>query len=114
MLEFANLIEYIKSIEPLCEKYGLARIVPPEGFGPTKVEMTSKVRFKTKLQKLTELGEGASFADGRTFTAPSFKRHADNFKVACGHRDGEEFYPSIERAYWDALKGVTTEDIQVM
>jgi hypothetical protein len=111
--EFADLTGYIKSIEPACEEYGLARVVPPEGFGPTSVDMSSKARFETKLQKLQALGEGTSFEDGRTFTVSSFRKQADKFKAARGYAAGEAAYSTIEQDYWDALKGAAGEDIQV-
>ena len=111
--EFADLTGYIKSIEPACEEYGIARVVPPEGFGPTSVNMSSKARFETKLQKLQALGEGTSFEDGRTFTVSSFRKQADKFKAARGYATGEAAYSAIEQDYWDALKGASGEDIQV-
>ena len=113
--EFADPIKYIKSIEPACEEFGLARVVPPTGFGPTDINMASKARFETKLQKLQALGEGTSFEDGRTFTVSSFRKQADKFKAARGYAAADESaYSAIEQDYWDALKGASGEDIQVI
>lgn len=59
--EFADPMEYITSIGPLGRPYGIAKIVPPEGWRMPFSLPTENFRFKTRLQRLNSL-EAASRA----------------------------------------------------
>ena len=59
--EFADPMEYITSIGPQGRPYGIAKIVPPEGWGMPFSLPTENFRFKTRLQRLNSL-EAASRA----------------------------------------------------
>lgn len=59
--EFADPMEYITSIGPQGRPYGIAKIVPPEGWRMPFELPTDNFRFKTRLQRLNSL-EAASRA----------------------------------------------------
>lgn len=59
--EFADPMEYITSIGPVGRPYGIAKIVPPEGWRMPFSLPTDSFRFKTRLQRLNSL-EAASRA----------------------------------------------------
>lgn len=61
MEEFTDPMEYISSIGPQGRQYGIAKIVPPEGWRMPFTLPTDKFRFKTRLQRLNSL-EAASRA----------------------------------------------------
>lgn len=59
--EFQDPMEYITSIGPQGRPYGIAKIVPPEGWRMPFSLPTDNFRFKTRLQRLNQL-EAASRA----------------------------------------------------
>lgn len=59
--EFVDPMEYITSIGPQGRPYGIAKIVPPEGWRMPFSLPTENFRFKTRLQRLNSL-EAASRA----------------------------------------------------
>jgi len=61
MEQFADPMKYISSIGPEGRQYGIAKIVPPEGWRMPFTLPTDKFRFKTRLQRLNSL-EAASRA----------------------------------------------------
>jgi histone demethylase JARID1 len=61
MQEFTDPMEYISSIGHLGRPYGIAKIVPPEGWRMPFTLATENFRFKTRLQRINSL-EAASRA----------------------------------------------------
>ena len=59
--QFTDPMEYISSIGEEGRRYGIAKIVPPEGWRMPFTLPTDKFRFKTRLQRLNSL-EAASRA----------------------------------------------------
>jgi len=54
--EFAKgPLEYIKSIRPLAEPYGICRIIPPDNFKPAFEVDQDKFAFKPRVQRINEL-----------------------------------------------------------
>lgn len=62
--EFQDPLQYIASIRPHAERFGLARIVPPAGFHPPFAISKENFRFKTRSQAVHELKEKASVSEG--------------------------------------------------
>lgn len=95
-----NPLTYIEKIRPIAEKYGVCKIVPPEGWDPPFVspvllpfrplrisfinisqleyfhlkciDMESDKKFETKSQLLHHIQEGVSFGDGKEYTAKEY------------------------------------------
>ena len=64
--EFVDPIKYISSIMPRAIRFGICRIVPPEGWtNPTQVDFESKKKFATKLQRMSLMQEGRAMGDGQ-------------------------------------------------
>ncbi|CAM9808051.1 unnamed protein product, partial [Phaeothamnion confervicola] len=53
--EFAEPLRYIEGIRAEASKYGVCKIVPPEGWAPRFVHQPDKLRFQTKQQELEKL-----------------------------------------------------------
>ncbi|CAM9976203.1 unnamed protein product [Hapterophycus canaliculatus] len=50
--QFAEPLEYIASIRPDAERYGICRICPPPGWKPQFAHKPDKLKFATKEQDL--------------------------------------------------------------
>jgi histone demethylase JARID1 len=59
--EFASPMKYIESIAPEAKKYGICKIIPPEGWQMPFMLETDNFRFTTRLQRLNSI-EAASRA----------------------------------------------------
>ncbi|BEJ14724.1 hypothetical protein CspHIS471_0404910 [Cutaneotrichosporon sp. HIS471] len=59
--EFTNPMAYIESIAPEAKKYGICKIIPPEGWQMPFMLETDHFRFTTRLQRLNSI-EAASRA----------------------------------------------------
>ncbi|KAF6210416.1 hypothetical protein GE061_013522 [Apolygus lucorum] len=55
MKEFDDPISYISKIRPVAEKYGICRIIPPEGWRPPFSVDLNKFTFNPRVQPLKEL-----------------------------------------------------------
>jgi [histone H3]-trimethyl-L-lysine4 demethylase len=53
--EFQDPLRYIASIRAIAEPYGLAKIVPPEGWSPPCVINKDTFKFPTRVQSVHEL-----------------------------------------------------------
>merc|ERR1711970_1626979 len=63
--EFQDPLGYISKITPEAERYGICKIVPPEGSKPrTSYPKESGLAFPTKRQKVQNLQEGKPFGSG--------------------------------------------------
>jgi len=87
-----NPLDYFEKVcRPIAERYGICKIVPPEGWNPAPfcIDTESKKRFQTKLQVIHRLQEGISYGDGVEYTV------GDYLEVA-GRRTEEwksKYYP---------------------
>lgn len=77
-----NPLEYINSIRPLAEKFGICKIVPPKGWDPPFcVDMKSSKEFQTKKQMLHRIQEGISFDDGEDYTPAEYEKMASEMSM---------------------------------
>jgi [histone H3]-trimethyl-L-lysine4 demethylase len=53
--QFLNPLEFIASIRPEAENYGICRIVPPPSFKPPFMVDTERFTFDTRIQCVSEL-----------------------------------------------------------
>lgn len=98
---------------PSAERYGICKIVPPEGWNlPNTLPMDSGKRFATKLQLINRLQEGQGFDDGKQYTLREYKAMADAFYNAWieKHHKGEEITEELlSKDYWDMVETNTKE-----
>lgn len=117
--EFACPIKYISSIMPRAIRFGICRIVPPEGWeNPTQVDFDSKKKFATKLQRMSLMQEGRAMGDGQFYNVRQYEKMADEFRakwIAEHHEDPSKVtYRDLENDYWKLIKGVSGEAVQVL
>jgi hypothetical protein len=116
--EFACPIKYISSIMPRAIRFGICRIVPPEGWeNPNQVDFDSKKKFATKLQRMSLMQEGRAMGDGQFYNVRQYEKMADDFRakwIAEHHEDPSKVtYRDLESDYWKLIKGVSGEAVQV-
>jgi histone demethylase JARID1 len=109
-----NPLTYINKIRPIAEKYGVCKIVPPQGWNPPFcIDMESDKKFETKLQLLHHIQEGVSFGDGREYTAKEYIQMAiEKTKswIAENVKDKDDDVPTkvspeyLEEGYWDIVE----------
>ncbi|ORX58008.1 JmjC-domain-containing protein, partial [Hesseltinella vesiculosa] len=56
--QFKDPLQYIESIRPEAEQYGIIKIVPPASYKPPFSLNTEKFRFRTRIQKLNSMEGG--------------------------------------------------------
>ena len=56
--EFADPMQYIKSIRPIAEPAGICKIIPPSGWNPKCWIDRSTFKCRTRVQRLNELDGG--------------------------------------------------------
>jgi len=117
--EFACPIKYISSIMPRAIRFGICRVVPPEGWeNPTQVDFDSKKKFATKLQRMSLMQEGRAMGDGQFYNVRQYEKMADEFRakwIAEHHEDPSKVtYKDLENDYWKLIKGVSGEAVQVI
>ncbi|KAF4763354.1 hypothetical protein HAV15_000627 [Penicillium sp. str.  len=78
--EFKDPVAYIQKIAPEGRKYGICRVVPPEGWQPTFAIDTERFHFKTRRQELNSVEGGnranMNYVDG---LAMFHKQHGTNY-----------------------------------
>jgi hypothetical protein len=116
--EFVCPIKYISSIMPRAIRFGICRIVPPEGWeNPTQVDFESKKKFATKLQRMSLMQEGRAMGDGQFYNVRQYEKMADEFRtkwIVEHHEDPAKVtYRDLESDYWKLIKGVSGEAVQV-
>ena len=116
--EFACPIKYISSIMPRAIRFGICRIVPPEGWeNPNQVDFDSKKKFATKLQRMSLMQEGRAMGDGQFYNVRQYEKMADEFRakwIEEHHEDPSKVtYRDLENDYWKLIKGVSGEAVQV-
>ena len=86
--EYSNFHHYVRSIRGTYERYGIVKVVPPQGRGPRSVNVESTTdrgahmspgRFFTKRQAVHRLQEGVPFEDGGKYNAREYRRYAESF-----------------------------------
>lgn len=75
--EFTDPISYIASIRPEAERFGLARVVPPEGWSPPWPIKDAEFTFSTRVQVVNELAKHLGSARVRAFKSDynAYLRH---------------------------------------
>lgn len=70
MEEFADPIRYIESIRLEAERFGIAKVIPPEGWAPPTALDTSSptLTFPTRRQQLDTFKQGTGYDEGRSYT----------------------------------------------
>ncbi|CAG8940633.1 unnamed protein product [Penicillium salamii] len=78
--EFKDPVAYIQKIAPEGRKYGICRVIPPEGWQPTFAIDTERFHFKTRRQELNSVEGGnranMNYVDG---LAMFHKQHGTNY-----------------------------------
>ncbi|QQK43545.1 PHD transcription factor (Rum1), putative [Penicillium digitatum] len=78
--EFKDPVAYIQKIAPEGKKYGICRVIPPEGWQPTFAIDTERFHFKTRRQELNSVEGGnranMNYVDG---LAMFHKQHGTNY-----------------------------------
>ncbi|KAJ0407651.1 hypothetical protein P43SY_010192 [Pythium insidiosum] len=106
MEEFASPLEYIARIQPLAERTGICKIVPPRGWRPKfAVDLSNdSIRFETRLQNIHQLQEGVDYADGRMHSFRSYQASANAFRHVWYSSRGVDpnavTSEEIEQEYW--------------
>eukprot|EP00985_Skeletonema_marinoi_P019812 scaffold11489_cov78-Skeletonema_marinoi.AAC.4 len=68
---------YLEKIRSVAEKYGICKIVPPEGWNPPfSVDLDCPKKFQTKDQSIHRLQEGISFGDGTEYSVRGYQKMA--------------------------------------
>ncbi|DAZ99952.1 TPA: hypothetical protein N0F65_008759 [Lagenidium giganteum] len=104
--DFADPIAYITRIQPLAERTGICKIVPPRGWNPPfAVNFDNpNIRFETRRQKIHQLQEGVAYDDGRVHTFRSYQAQADAFRdewlTSQGFDPRTITSDEIEKLYW--------------
>lgn len=80
--EWRDPMKYIRSISEAGYRYGIVRIVPPEGWNPPCGLSTDVVsrKFSTRRQAVHSLQQGLPFPDGRNYTLLEYRAMANRFK----------------------------------
>lgn len=121
-----NMIHFVEKIRPVAERYGICKIVPPDGWNPPcQVDRNTRKKFQTKRQLLHRLQEGISFDDGVDYTPKEYQRMASertqewkalnypDHDLLSRHADvvqedaqrAKLFRPeNLERDYWDIVE----------
>lgn len=107
-------LDYIEKIRPMAQKYGICKIVPPDGWNPPfSVDMKSKKEFQTKEQLLHRIQEGISFGDGEEYSAAAYLKMAiqtsrewmeENMKDENGNPSQKASLDQLEKSYWDLVE----------
>ncbi|KAL1924863.1 uncharacterized protein VTP21DRAFT_4517 [Calcarisporiella thermophila] len=93
--EWAEPIQYIQSIRPEGEQYGIIKIIPPEGWKPDFSIDTELFRFRTRIQKLSSM-------EGESRTVQNYLEQLEKFHRQQGN--GFTRLPHLDRRPIDLLK----------
>lgn len=113
--QWADPIEYVRSIRSQAEAFGICKIIPPAGWNPPPNEgYFNKVKhFMTKRQELKLFKEGTGFSEGRLFAFDEYKSKAQAFSEEWRRRYAKEpTFEDLERDYWRIIE-TCTEDVVV-
>ncbi len=110
--EFREPLQYIESIRAEGERFGIVKIIPPEGWSPPPeaLDLTGARPFKTKRQALNFFQEGTGFGDGKPYTFAGYEAMADAFREAWvegryrRQGRGEPTTADLERDYWRVVE----------
>lgn len=99
-----NPLEYIDSIRPIAEKYGICKIVPPDGWNPPFcINMNLRKRFETKEQLLQKIQEGEEFGDGDEYCPVDYLKMAQNQSLESYESIYEKIDTNLENIKDDSL-----------
>lgn len=80
--EFVDPLLYIAKIRPLAEKFGICKIIPPNGWElPDRDRNSNPIPFVARVQNLHSLRNGKPFPDGNTYTYSEYRAEMDHFKA---------------------------------
>ena len=106
--EFKNPLLYVGKIRSEAEKYGICKIVPPDGWNPPcQVDPSNARTFATKLQDINIMQEGGGFDEGKSYTMASYQEMADAFtrRWSETHYDGQVMsLEDLAKDYWDMVE----------
>ncbi|GBG80268.1 hypothetical protein CBR_g30634 [Chara braunii] len=114
--EFEDPVRYISMIRPEAEKYGICKIIPPNGWRPPFC-LDMSTRFVTRRQRVHKLQEGEGFAMGKEYSVTEFKHMAKKIeaewirKTANG-LEGDARAAALEREFWRIVE-TETESMEV-
>ncbi|KAK5245940.1 hypothetical protein LTR16_007182, partial [Cryomyces antarcticus] len=93
--EFRDPMEYMKKIAPEGSKYGIAKIIPPDGWNPDFAIDTERFHFRTRRQELNSV-EGGTRANLNYLDqlAKFHKQHGTNLNR----------FPSVDKRPLDLYK----------
>ncbi|CAN0209912.1 unnamed protein product, partial [Scytosiphon promiscuus] len=107
--QFRDPLTYVESIRPLAESYGIAKIVPPEGWSPPPTPLTQHSRklLPTKKQALHSLmNSDEVYDDGDNYTILEYKQMADRVAKKWRARDPPAQKPRAAPRYEPMGPGV--------
>ncbi|KAK3233459.1 hypothetical protein CYMTET_56251 [Cymbomonas tetramitiformis] len=140
--EFKEPLKYIAKQTELGARYGIIKIIPPEGYKPEFALQDSQM-FKTRKQNTHRLMEGQPYGEGGRYTMAQYREQADAFQqkwmsghprileeahrlqadlqargLPCGRQvqhglGSEALAKSIEREYWRIVERSLDEEVSV-
>ncbi|GAB7347054.1 hypothetical protein MBLNU459_g3194t1 [Dothideomycetes sp. NU459] len=93
--EFRDPMEYMRKIAPEGAKYGIAKIIPPEGWNPTFAIDTTRFHFRVRRQELNSV-------EGGTRTNLNYLDQLSKFHRQNGNNLNR--FPSVDKRPLDLYK----------
>ena len=80
--EFADPLAYVRGLRQKYGKFGIVKVVPPEGWEPVSRAAPERGRrFSTKRQWLHRLQEGHPFEDGEHYSPDEYREYGNKFRA---------------------------------
>ncbi|GMI32202.1 hypothetical protein TrRE_jg2457, partial [Triparma retinervis] len=106
-------LDYVNKIRGEASKWGICKIVPPEGWSPPcEVDMNSKLEFETKKQLVNRLQEGMTFEEGEDYNPAAYQKYAGECATAWKekhYKDRDMTPEALEKDYWDIVETNSTD-----
>eukprot|EP00742_Colponemidia_sp_Colp-10_P007817 GILJ01008430.1.p1 GENE.GILJ01008430.1~~GILJ01008430.1.p1 ORF type:complete len:1112 (-),score=116.85 GILJ01008430.1:69-3404(-) len=116
--EFADPFAYFRKIRGEAARFGICKIVPPNGWKPPLLINEQTFRFTVRSQIINELLQGKKFNFSKNYySIPMFKEYADEFKAKWLAKMGVDINSvndeAIETEYWRLVE-TNPEAVQVL
>eukprot|EP00743_Colponemidia_sp_Colp-15_P009890 GILK01010839.1.p1 GENE.GILK01010839.1~~GILK01010839.1.p1 ORF type:complete len:1064 (+),score=102.51 GILK01010839.1:35-3226(+) len=116
--EFADPFAYFRKIRSEAARFGICKIVPPNGWKPPLFLNEQTFRFTVRSQIINELLQGKKFNFSKNYySIPMFKKYADEFKAKWLSKMGVDINSvndeAIEMEYWRLVE-TNPEAVQVL